>query len=49
MLPRELDFRGEAKNAEMTQKLFKDNQNIRVPNVFHEYSNVEKSPCSCLI
>ena len=46
MLPRELDFCGEAKNAEKTQNLFKDNPSIRVPDVYHEYSNVGKFPYS---
>jgi aarF domain-containing kinase len=39
-LPRELDFLGEARNAERTGELFKNNPNILVPKVYHEYSNV---------
>jgi len=39
MLPRELDFVGEAKNADRTRVMFQDNPNIRVPEVYHEISN----------
>jgi aarF domain-containing kinase len=39
MLPKELDFTGEAKNAKKTGELFKNNNNIRVPKVYPEYSN----------
>lgn len=33
MLPRELDFIAEAKNAEKTKELFKNNPNIEVINI----------------
>jgi len=39
MLPRELDFRGEAKNADITRELFKGDSSIRVPQVYHSNSN----------
>jgi len=39
MLPRELDFTAEAKNAERTRELFKNNPNIEVPRVYNGYSS----------
>jgi len=39
-IPKELDFTQEIQNAERTRKFFENNPRIRVPKIYHNYSNV---------
>lgn len=40
-LPQELDFEIEARNSKKMKEIFKDNPQIKIPQVFDEFSNVK--------
>lgn len=37
-LPRELDFKIEAQNAERCRKIFKENKQVKVPDIYSDYT-----------
>ena len=48
-LPIELDFRIEAQNAKVMDDLFADNPQIKVPNVYSNFSTVKNPFFYCLV
>jgi aarF domain-containing kinase len=48
-LPRELDYKIEAANAERCRQIFKHDSRIKVPEVYHEYTRERVLVMSCEI
>ena len=46
-LPRELDFQIEATNADRCRQIFKGNKQVKVPDVYHEFTRPRVLVMSC--